>query len=381
MNLTKTNILHVRPKRSHQSRFMFLFNRRPVEYCKAYKYLGITLNEFLDFDLTAEAQSEAAGRALGGLITKTIKNGGLPFKIYSMLYECSCTSVSDYGSEIWGFSPREAITKVHLRAARSYLGLPKNVTKVGVAAEINWVEPVFRGQLRMVRQFLRITKMNETRLTKKIISWDQKFSDFFNLPTWFSEVQKLFQIHNLETFFNLNHDFKQDQFILDKFKQSMFIKQTVDLKICCESMPKLRTFNTFRIFGTTPSYINMPLSFIQRKYLAQLRLSSLPIRLETGRYERPKLPEHARFCQACSDGISVENEEHYIFYCKIYHEIRQIWLGKVKIPVNFHMLSLSEKFKLIFEEPQNVKVTAQFIVDAYNLRSKAIFSRGSQLPV
>ena len=161
----------------------------------------------------------------------------------------------------------------------------------------------------------------------------------------------------------------------------MFIKQTVDLKIGCESMPKLRTFNTFRIFGTTPSYINMPLSFIQRKYLAQLRLSSLPIRLETGRYERPKLPEHARFCQACSDGISVENEEHYIFYCKIYHEIRQIWLGKVKIPVNFHMLSLSEKFKLIFEEPQNVKVTAQFIVDAYSLRSKAIFSRGSQLPV
>jgi hypothetical protein len=61
---------------------MFLFNNRPVEYCRTYKYLGMTLNEFLDFDLTAEAQAEAAGRALGALITKTVENGGLPYKIY-----------------------------------------------------------------------------------------------------------------------------------------------------------------------------------------------------------------------------------------------------------------------------------------------------------
>ena len=43
-------------------------------------YLGLTLNEFLDFDRTAEAQAEAVGRAVGALITKTIKNGGFPFK-------------------------------------------------------------------------------------------------------------------------------------------------------------------------------------------------------------------------------------------------------------------------------------------------------------
>ena len=106
-------------------------------------YLGLTLNEFLDFDRTAEAQAEAAGRAVGALITKTIKNGVFPFKIY----ECSCTSVSNYDSENWGYLPREAITKIHLRAARSYLGLPKNVTN-----EVNWIEPFYRGQVRIVLQ-------------------------------------------------------------------------------------------------------------------------------------------------------------------------------------------------------------------------------------
>ena len=36
VNLSKTNILHVRNSRKNQSRFVFLFNNRPVAYCKHY---------------------------------------------------------------------------------------------------------------------------------------------------------------------------------------------------------------------------------------------------------------------------------------------------------------------------------------------------------
>ena len=65
------------------------------------------------------------------------------------------------------------------------------------------------------------------------------------------------------------------------------------------------------------------LSFIQRKFMAQLRLSSLPLGLETGRYERPRLPEQARLCKVCSDGISVESESHFIFFTR-YCDFRQV---------------------------------------------------------
>ena len=110
------------------------------------------------------------------IINKTIKNGGLPYKIYSMLFECCVTSVSDYGSEIWGFEPKDGVNKIHLRAARSFLGLPKNATSVGVLVEINWLEPVFRAHIRMVRQFFRITDIKDARLRKQIISWDKQIS-------------------------------------------------------------------------------------------------------------------------------------------------------------------------------------------------------------
>ena len=168
VNLTKTNIMHVRPPRCPQSKFIFLFNQRPVNYCKTYKYLGTTLDEFLTFDKTAEVQANAAARSLGSLITKTIKNGGLPFTIYTMLFESAVCSVSDYGAEVWGFSPKDTVTKIQLRAARAFLGLPKHATSAGVLSEISWPLPVYRAQLRMVRQYFRILEMKDDRLTKRI---------------------------------------------------------------------------------------------------------------------------------------------------------------------------------------------------------------------
>ena len=59
VNLSKTNILHIRAKRKPQSRFVFIFNRNPVSYCQYYKYLGCTINEFLDFTFSAQVQADS----------------------------------------------------------------------------------------------------------------------------------------------------------------------------------------------------------------------------------------------------------------------------------------------------------------------------------
>ena len=169
--------------------------------------ISATLDEFLNFNKTAEVQAESAGRALGLLITKTIKNVGLPFSIYSMLFDCTVCSVSDYGAEIWEFESRDAILKVHLRAARCFQGLPRHATSAGVLAEINWPKPVYRGQVRMVRQFFRIVKMNDSRLTYKIYSWDIAFSEPHNVQTWSSEVRDILLSHNLANNFDPGMNF------------------------------------------------------------------------------------------------------------------------------------------------------------------------------
>ena len=116
----------------------------------------------------------------------------------------------------------------------------------------------------------------------------------------------------------------------------------------------------------------MPMSFIRRKFLALTRLSNLSIRLETGRFERPKVEEKLRLCPVCLDGISIENEFHFIFQCSIYEELRRKWISKLRIPENFLQIEKAEKFKLVLNEPDNVKFTAQFIIDMYSIRSKIV---------
>ena len=78
--------------------------------------------------------------------------------------------------------------------------------------------------------------------------------------------------------------------------------------------------------------------FICRKYLALTRLSNLSIRIETSRFERPRIDENLRICLACNDGTSVENEHHVIFQCSVYSDLRMAWLRKIKTPDDFSEL-------------------------------------------
>ena len=137
MNLSKTNILHVRNSRKNQSRFVFLLNNRPVAYCKHYTYLGITINEFLGFKFTCQVQADSAGRALSSIVTKMIKNGGFPYNIYSLLYETCVTSISDYGGQIFGNTEQASSLNLHLGSIRAFMGVPKNAARPGIQSEVD----------------------------------------------------------------------------------------------------------------------------------------------------------------------------------------------------------------------------------------------------
>ena len=82
VNITKTNILHVRSKRTSQANFLFLFYRQPVPYCSMDKYLGCTINDFFDIDATVSLLADSAGRALIYIITKMIKNEGFRYNVF-----------------------------------------------------------------------------------------------------------------------------------------------------------------------------------------------------------------------------------------------------------------------------------------------------------
>ena len=158
----------------------------------------------------------------------------------------------------------------------------------------------------------------------------------------------------------------------------MAIKQNIDLRNRCLEKPKLRTYVQIKDFNFKENYLTIPMSFICRKHLALTRLSNLPIRIETARYERPRIDTNMRLCLSGCNRLAIEDESHVIFYCSVYNNLRIAWLNKIVTPPNnFIHFENNEKLKIVLNSPENVKVTAQFLVDICNVRSILLIKKSA----
>ena len=147
-------------------------------------------------------------------------------------------------------------------------------------------------------------------------------------------------------------------------------------------LQKLNYKHSSNIKNETPVYILKSLTFHQRRMMAKTRLGCLPIRLETARYSIPRLTESERNCLVCKNSsfyptnnpnlYHIESEIHYLFICNAYNVDRNEWLRKMNLPPDFDSLTIECKLKIVLNDPNNVKLTSQFITTAYNIRSKIL---------
>ena len=69
----------------------------------------------------------------------------------------------------------------------------------------------------------------------------------------------------------------------------------------------------------------------------------------------------------CNNG-ETESEYHLLFICAKYDHLRQIWFERLSKPEHFNILPNQEKFKITLNDPNNVKYTAQYLIDMLDLR-------------
>ena len=101
-NLDKTKVVTFRNKSTNKTDRRFLFHNQSVEIVSSYKYLGFVLDELIDYDIITKFVANSASRALGLVISKFKTAGGLPYKVYTKLYDTIVWSTISYGSAIWG---------------------------------------------------------------------------------------------------------------------------------------------------------------------------------------------------------------------------------------------------------------------------------------
>ena len=216
----------------------------------------------------------------------------------------------------------------------------------------------------MIRMYHRLVSMPDNLLTKKIFLWDLRLTENHNFGTWTKEVKEVLNRNDSMALFTTNiFDVKT---AISEIRNSLLLKDQNLLKNKCKNSPKLRTYNTITEFSSDKSYLSKPLSFVQRKFMAKLRLGVLPIRIETGRYERPRKEAFERVCKQCNTS-EVENEIHFLLKCPRHAQLRTSFLTKIADD-QFTSLNVDAKFKFLLNSPALAKVTAQFIIDAFDNR-------------
>ncbi len=72
--------MHFRNKKKAKCNIKVTFNGSELEIVKQYKYLGVFMDEYLDFNVTENVIAGAAGRAFGAILTKFRNLRNIGFK-------------------------------------------------------------------------------------------------------------------------------------------------------------------------------------------------------------------------------------------------------------------------------------------------------------
>jgi hypothetical protein len=63
-----------------------------------YSYFGVVLKEHLNYDIIVKSVAQSASRAVGLLITKCKANGGVPYNVFTKLYDTVVWPVINYSA-------------------------------------------------------------------------------------------------------------------------------------------------------------------------------------------------------------------------------------------------------------------------------------------
>ena len=336
INTDKSQIVHFRKKRKKRSDFSFSVGPTQLKIVDQYKYLGITLNENLDYKVCAQELADAGGRALGSLITKFKPYKGIGYSTFTKLYEQGVIPITDYCSSVWGFSNPSFAEKIQNRACRYFLGVHSKTPLHVLQGDVGWLKPKYRIYLNILKYYNRLIKMDHDRLTYRIFEHD--LQNITN-DSWCGELEKILDQTGM-----LGNLIDGNEIDIDVAREKLFTLYDLEWQDSISTKPKLRTYVKFKCHISTENYVSQNINKYERSLLAKLRSGTLPLAVETGRFKCKQLCK--RLCELCNSN-EIEDEEHFIVTCPFYKTQRISFF-------NYISCNVSEDFDNLNPEPKSM---------------------------
>lgn len=284
------------------------------------------------------------------------------------LFDKLISPILNYASEVWGFHPGPAIESVHLKFCKRILGVKNTTQNDFVYGELGRM-PLFTGRMfNIIRYWLKIVHGEKPMYVNVCYQNALRESETHNHEMWIKQVRDLLCNNGFREVW-LNQGVGDRDIFLNIFKTRLndIYRQGWEGRL--NDSTRATFYRAYKSNFELSSYMTKIPYKPHLQALSRFIMSSHQLRVESGRWERPKLPRQQRFCLKCKNRI--EDEFHFIFECPLYNDLR------VKlIPTYYRVRPSMYKLQEILNSSKKKHIVgvAKYIYLAFKVRTDHVTS-------
>uniref|UniRef100_A0A670JBD8 ribonuclease H n=1 Tax=Podarcis muralis TaxID=64176 RepID=A0A670JBD8_PODMU len=305
INFAKTKILTFGTK---TRKSLWNFEGHSIEYCSAFKYLGIIFQHGLSWSAHLNTTILAARRTIKALEKFYYAKGGQLVPPIRKAFISKVLPMLLYGVEIWGWNLKtlQRLEILQNSFARKVLGLPKGSVAAQLRTELGLPSIVARAHIRIISFYCKLINAPGSLLAR------QAFLTCSQSNKWSKAMVTItarYSLPNLDSLSSWDKH-KIRAWILTR-DEAMDRAQSTSARLSMW-LPKVkvvRSLANYLIDLTEPNF---------RRAFTMARFHSIPTAFLQGIYS--KTPITQRLCPCTMN--EVEDFIHFFFYCPIYEPIR-----------------------------------------------------------
>jgi hypothetical protein len=364
VNLEKTKIMVYKNGGRLSNREKWTFQNKQIDIVNSFTYVGVTFTPGLSPNRMALEQTIKAKCALLALLKNLQPLGQLSHSIFFKLFDSKVLPILLYGSELWGQSRYDSVERVLSYACKRFLCVDQLSPNAPVLADCGRFPVYIESCKRVVKYWLRILKMPQTRYVK--LCYDMLLTkDTLGANNWVTKLRQMLQTNGFGYIW-ASQKCENENYFIALFSQRMTDQYLQSFYSILENSHKLIVYKHIKNNYLAETYCDVLSIKKFRHFYAQFRTGKHFLEIERGRYDGKEKGE--RICRLCNYG-NIEDEFHFVLVCHIYSDLRIRYL-----PNDFLTLPTFNKlYRLLSSKNETtIRNLSLYLYHAYHRRENIL---------
>ena len=188
VNVSKTKIVHFRQQHKRRTQAQFWIGGKSLEVVDRYKYLGISVEEFGQFDEHTERMVNTLLKGIQQTWLLYHKLGGMGFKILDKLWKDRVSQVAKYALAIWGWYALDRLDVTADKLMHTFFGVNNKACTAVLRHQCQWRTFWQEWVIESVRVNNHIQKVSSDRILKK--AWELDNAMAAETNNWTNQLRK-----------------------------------------------------------------------------------------------------------------------------------------------------------------------------------------------